>query len=139
MALSFLGAFVLMQHLSLLPADMTLKHFGPSDYGMVIAMNGVIIVLLQPTVARLVMRGSRRKWLAMASLILGIGFGLTAFANTVGLYAMTVVVWTLGEVIFAPLNSSIVSDYAPSHLRGRYQGAYSLTWSLAMMLAPIVA
>ena len=138
LACSFFGAFVLMQHLTMLPVDMTLKHLTTRDFGVAISVNGLFIVFLQTTVARFV-RGSRPACFGLASLILGIGFGLTAFATTLGAYAATVAVWTLAEVILAPLNSSYVSDFAPTHMRGRYQGAFSLTWSLAMVAAPLLS
>jgi len=139
MALSYVGAFIFMQHLTMLPVDMTSKHLATSDFGIAIAVNGLFIVILQTTATRWVMRGARPTWLAAASVIMGIGFGLTAFANTLPFYAFTVAVWTVAEVIFAPLNSTMVSDFAPAHLRGRYQGAFSLTWSLAMMTAPVIS
>jgi dipeptide/tripeptide permease len=39
-----------------------------------------------------------------------------------------VLIWTLGEIIYAPVASACVADIAPKHLRGRYQGAWVLTW-----------
>ncbi len=136
---SFAGAFVFMQHLTMLPVDMTQKHLTTRDFGVAIAMNGLVIVLLQATASRFVVRGSRPAWFAVASLILGIGFWLTAFAETLGAYAATVAVWTVAEVIIAPLNASYVSDFAPTHMRGRYQGAHSLVWSLSMVAAPLLS
>jgi MFS family permease len=52
--------------------------------------------------------------------------------------AFTVLVWTFGEIVYAPVASAYVADLAPEHLRGRYQGAWGLTWGLAFVLAPIV-
>jgi MFS family permease len=46
-----------------------------------------------------------------------------------------VLIWTLGEIIYAPVASAYVADIAPEHLRGRYQGAWGLTWGLAFVLA----
>lgn len=139
LALAYVGAFILMQRAIMLPVDMTSKHLATSDFGMAIAVNALLVVAIQPSVARLVMRGARSTWLAIASVVLGVGFGLTWLADTLALYALTVGVWTVAELIFAPINPTIVSDFAPPHLRGRYQGAFSLTWSLAMMTAPVIA
>jgi MFS family permease len=38
----------------------------------------------------------------------------------------------------APVNSAVVAEQSPAHLRGRYQAAFGLTWSVAMMAAPVV-
>jgi MFS family permease len=75
--------------------------------------------------------------LAAGSLLMAWGFGLTAFAGTVGLYGLTVVVWTLGEIVHAPASMSVVADLAPATARGRYQGMYTLAWSGAAFAGPL--
>lgn len=137
--LSYVTAFVFMQHLTSLPKDMTDKGLGPEAFGMALAANGVLIVLLQPLVLRAVTTGGRGRPLALGALITGIGFGLTAFAQALPMFVVSVAVWTLGEIVMAPVNSTVVADRAPAHLRGRYQGAFGLTWSLALVTAPVIS
>jgi MFS family permease len=66
------------------------------------------------------------------------GFALTAVAFDVPLLAFTVVVWTLGEIVVSPIASAYVADIAPERLRGRYQGAWGLTFGLALIAAPVL-
>lgn len=139
LVLSYVTAFVFMQHLVSLPKDMADKGLGPESFGMALATNGVLIVLLQPLVLRAVTTGSRGRPLALGALLTGIGFGITAFADALPLFVLSVAVWTLGEILIAPVNSTVVADRAPSHLRGRYQGAFGLTWSLAVVTAPVIS
>ena len=47
-------------------------------------------------------------------------------------------VWTVGEMLNSPSNSATNADLSPSHLRGRYQGVFSLSWSAAGFIAPII-
>ena len=54
------------------------------------------------------------------------------------LLALTVVIWTVGEIAAMPVAQTYVADLAPPHLGGRYQGAWGLTFGLALVLAPIV-
>jgi dipeptide/tripeptide permease len=49
-----------------------------------------------------------------------------------------VLVWTLGEIVEAPVASAYVAGIAPEHLRGRYQGAWGLTFGLGLVLAPLL-
>lgn len=135
MVLNLLTAMIFFQFLAALPEDMRQKGLTPAAYGLAIAMNGVLIVLLQPFVTQWTARRSRTGVLAFATFITGLGFGLTAFAHTLPAYIVTVVVWTVGEILMSPVNSSLVADLAPKALRGRYQGAFGLTWSVAMMLS----
>jgi MFS family permease len=138
LALNLLGALVMMQHLSTLPIAMSADGLGPATFGWVIAVNGVLIVAGQLFVPRIIERRGRSRVLALANLIMGIGFGLTAFADAAWLYAGTVLIWTLGEMLHSPSNSALMGELAPVALRGRYQGLNSLTWSAAVALAPIV-
>ena len=41
------------------------------------------------------------------SVIMGVGFGLNAFAGGVAVYALSVVIWTLGEMLQSPSNSAL--------------------------------
>lgn len=132
-------ALLFFQHLSALPDDMKTKGLTTEAFGLAIATNGVLIVLLQPLVLKPAERRPPALVLAVASLLTGVGFGLNIIATTLPMYALSVAVWTVGEILFAPVNAGIVATLAPPHLRGRYQGAFTLTWSLASMLAPIAS
>jgi MFS family permease len=141
--LAFLGtnllvAFVFLQHISTLPMSMTRDGLPASTYGSVIALNGVLIVVGQFVVTRALRRLDRTVALAVACVVLGVGFGLTAFASTPVFYAVTVLVWTVGEMFQAPSNSTTVAALSPTNLRGRYQGVFSFSWASASFLAPVL-
>ncbi|GAA0543506.1 MFS transporter [Paractinoplanes ferrugineus] len=129
---------VMMQHLSTLPIAMAADGLSAATYGWVIAVNGVLIVLGQLFVPKLIEGFDRSRVLALAALIIGVGFGLGAFANTAWFFALTVVIWTLGEMLQSPSNAATVAALSPASLRGRYQGLNSLSWSAGTALAPIV-
>ncbi|MEU2156565.1 MFS transporter [Streptomyces sp. NPDC019396] len=137
--LSFLIALLFMQGTVSLPVTMGLSGWSPSDYGVVIAANGVLIVLLQIPVTRFIEHRDPRRLLVTSALLGGYGFGLTAFAGSIGVYALTVCVWTLAEIVNAPTQMGLVTRLSPVHGRGRYQGVYSLSWSLAALVAPLMA
>ncbi len=50
--------------------------------------------------------------------------------------AATVVVWTLGEIVAAPISTAYVADISPPHMRGRYAGAWGMTYGLALIIGP---
>ncbi|GGV69802.1 MULTISPECIES: MDR family MFS transporter [Streptomyces] len=137
--LSFLVALVFQQGMVGLPVAMGRAGFSPADYGLAIALNGVLIVALQIPVTRLIEHRDPRRLLLVSSLLAGWGLGLTAFAGSVGVIALTVCVWTLGEMINAPTQTGLVVRLSPVHGRGRYQGVYSLSWALAALVAPVMS
>jgi MFS family permease len=132
------GVIVMMQHMSTLPIAMTSDGLSAATYGWVIAVNGVLIVLGQLFVPKLIGGHDDARVLAVATLIIGVGFGLTAFADAPWFFALTVVVWTLGEMLQSPSNATTVAALSPAALRGRYQGLSSLSWSAGTALAPVL-
>jgi MFS family permease len=120
------------------PLDMAAHGLGPSTFSFLMALNGAGVVLLQPVLAPRLGRFGGAELLALSALLFGLGFGLNAVAETVPIYALGVALWTVGEVIGFPVASALVSDLAPPALRGRYQGAFSMSWGIAFTLAPLL-
>ncbi|MFF9134408.1 MDR family MFS transporter [Streptomyces sp. NPDC014776] len=137
--LSFLVALIFQQGSVGLPVAMGAAGFTPADYGLAVAVNGVLIVVLQIPVTRFIEHRDPRRLLVVSSVLAGYGFGLTAFAGSVGAFALTVCVWTLAEIVNAPTQTGLVVRLSPVHGRGRYQGMYTLSWSVAALVAPLMS
>ena len=129
-------ALIFFQSHMALPLDLGERGMTPAQFGSVLAVNGVLIVVLQPFTSRWLSRQRRAVALALAAALTGVGFGLHALSANMGLAMLAVVVWTLGEIAQAPVAPTVVADLAPPELRGSYQGAYHMLWGLAACTAP---
>lgn len=118
------------------PLDMAAHGVGPRTFSFLMAMNGVGVVLLQPTLAPQLRRYDGARLLAASALLIGLGFGLN-LPGALPLYVVGSLLWTVGEVVGFPVASTLVADLAPPALRGRYQGAFSMTWGLAFTVSPL--
>jgi MFS family permease len=49
-----------------------------------------------------------------------------------------VVIWTLGEMMEAPVAAAYVANLAPTHLRGRYQRTFGMTYGVGQIVGPAV-
>jgi MFS family permease len=136
LAITTLLCLVFFQHVSTLPVDMMAHGHDERTFGYVIAVNGVVIVLLQPVLAPVLVRFRRAVVLGSAATLIGIGFGLYALVGTAAWYAAGVAIWTVGEIAIAPTSSAIVAELAPIDARGRYQGAFTMTWGIAFFAGP---
>lgn len=136
LATQLLVVWMFLQHVSTLPLDMRAHGISMQGFGRLLAINGVLIVLLQPLTIRLVMRVRRSRMLAIGALLVGLGFCLPGLSPTLPVYALSIVVWTLGELAFSPLVPTVVADLAPPELRGSYQGGLQLVWGMASLLGP---
>ncbi|MET9660324.1 MFS transporter [Streptomyces sp. NPDC006510] len=137
--LSFVIALIFQQGYVGLPVAMGADGFSSSDFGTAVAVNGVLIVVLQIPVTRFIQHRDPRRLLIVSSLLAGYGFGLTAFAGSVAVYALTICVWTVAEIVNAPIQSSLVVRLSPARGRGRYQGMYTMSWSAAALIAPLMS
>ena len=135
---SLLSAFVYFQQQGALPLHVVDQGLSFATFGALMSLNGFVVVLLELPMTIITGRHPRRPVIAVGSLLVGAGFALTALATDVPLLALTVVIWTIGEIASAPVAQAYVADLAPVHLRGRYQGAFGLTFGLALVLAPVL-
>lgn len=140
-------AFVLMnlaytctylQAFQTLAIAMTQRGLPPEAFGAAIAVNGALIIVVQPITTAWLTRFSPSLVLAAGFAVVGAGFGLQAFATTTLQYALAVAVWTCGEILTAGMPLAITSTLAPPHLRGRYNGLYGLSWSVGAAVTPIL-
>lgn len=137
-ALTFFGAMIYVQYLVTMPLDMSQHGLGPADYGLAIASNAILVVLITIQASRVVGKWPRFVAVSVAVLLIGLGFGLNRFASTLPFYILAVAVWTLGEVINAAVAPSIVADLSPVQLRGLYQGVWGAAWGLALFVGPLL-
>jgi MFS family permease len=120
------------------PLDYAAHGVGPGGFSMIMALNGLGVVVLQPLLSPHLHRHDGARVLALSSLLIGLGFGLNAFGGSLPAYLAAAALYTVGEVLGFPVASAIVADLAPPELRGRYQGAFSMSWGLAFTLSPLL-
>ncbi|WP_411070699.1 MFS transporter [Streptomyces sp. cmx-4-25] len=107
----------------------------PAVYGAMAAVNAVLVVALQPFVTAWLAGLSQLAVQSAGSALIAAGVALTGLADGVVGYTVSVVVWSLGEVVVAGIAASVVANLAPAHARGRYQGAFGWTWGTARFAA----
>jgi len=130
-------ATIYFQGYSTLPLAMAHDGLPTSWYGTVMALNGVVIVLLQPLVVKRLAKYDRPRLMAVSMLIVGLGFGIGAVVHQWWGYALSVVVWTIGEIGFAAVIGAVFADVAPIDLRGGYLGTAGMAFGLGAVIGPL--
>ncbi len=105
-------------------------------YGLLMALNGVLIVCAELPLTSYTKRFPAVPTMAVGYLIVGLGMGLNAFGASITLLILSMVVFTIGEMIALPVNNGYMAGLAPDEMRGRYQGVMSISWSCATMIGP---
>lgn len=112
--------------------------FAESSIGLVLAINTVLIVVLQMPVLRAIRGIPPLAVAGPGAFLFCLGLALTPLAGgSFALVAATVVVWTAGEMLSLPLIEGVVADRAAAGRRGRYMGMFTLSFSAAFILAPL--
>jgi MFS family permease len=142
--LSFLGLHltalaVFVQWQLALPVDMAVHGLGPTAYAFLMALNCGGVVLLQPLLSPRLRRFDAARLLALSVALFGAGYGVNAIGGSIGVYTIGTALWTVGEVIGFPVAATMVANLAPAALRGRYQGAFAMSWGIAFTISPIAA
>ncbi|WP_018347613.1 MFS transporter [Longispora albida] len=132
-----LVAWTMIETLEMLPVAMKEDGLDPTSFGTIISVNMIMIVAGQLFLPKLVSRFPRARVLAVSALFLGGGFGLVVFADSVWFYALTVAVWTFGEMLMVTTNSAVIAELSPADARGRYQGVASFGFTGATFLGPV--
>src|SRR4029453_5767073 len=113
-------------------------HMSEAGYGILFALNSLIIIFLEVPLNLAMANWPHRFSLALGAFLVGAGFGALIFVNSALGAAITVVIWTFGEMIALPASSAYVSDIAPPAQSGAYMGLYTMGFILAFTLAPIL-
>jgi MFS family permease len=129
-------ALLYQQMASTYSLHVTKLGFADTIYGALLSLNGVLVVCCELPLTSLTQRFSPRRMIALGYLLLGAGFAANAFAHTVPALVAAMTLFTLGEMVNAPVTTAYVASLAPPDLRGRYMGALSFSGALAIMVGP---
>lgn len=140
--LAFLAAgvpiiVVFFQHVGAMPIDLV-RNLGMTTafYGLLFTVNTALIVFLEVRVNFATAHWTHARSLATGALLVAAGFGALALLRGPWGIAVTVVVWTFGEMILLPSMSNFVAEVSPAARRGEAMGLYTMSFGLAFTFGP---
>lgn len=136
MAAQFAIALVFLQMSSTFGLHVTSAGLSAETYGLLLSLNGVLIVCFELPLTAWTRRLPPRPAIAAGYVLIGLGFAAIGWATTVPVLIQVVVIFTLGEMIAMPLMSAYIVEGVPAEMRGRYLGTYGLVWALGLTLGP---
>ncbi|MET8982275.1 MFS transporter [Streptomyces sp. NPDC004539] len=126
-----------LQTFTTVPLTMTADGHTAAAYGTLLAFNGLLIVAGQPLAVRLLADRDPSTVLALSMLMVGAGVGANATVHDSAGYAVSVLVWSSGQIGIAVMFGATFAGLAPTGLRGGYMGVASTTWSIGAVLGPL--
>lgn len=107
-------------------------------YGTVFLVNTALIVALEVPLNLAMARWSYRAASVLGALLVTLGFAVLALVTGPVGVALSVAVWTFGEMILFPVAASYVADRAPDARRGEYLGLYAMSFGSGFALGPLL-
>ena len=126
-----LMGYPLVQYLS------GVRGVGTGYVGLLLALNGVLVVALQDVVARGASRLSPLVPLVAGMLIYAAGYASLPLVPDLALPAVVVVV-TLGEMLVMPVSSAVAARLSSASSRGTHIGIYGLVTSVGRTLSSAI-
>ena len=95
-----------------------------------------MIVFFELPLTSLTRRFAPTRVMAVGYALVGLGMGLNIFGANLWVLTISMVIFTIGEMISLPIGHSYMANLAPEEMRGRYMGVLSVAWSSATMVGP---
>ena len=108
----------------------------PSGYGFLMTTSAITVVLFQFWVSRLIKRRPPFLMMAFGTVFYMIGFALFGVVTIYALFALNIVIITIGEMIVVPTSQAIATNFAPETMRGRYMAIFGLSWAIPSTIGP---
>jgi MFS family permease len=131
---------VYQQQYSSLPVYLLNVHnIDSRSYGVMLSISGLEVVLFQIWISRLIRKYPPFLMMMLGSLFFMAGFTMIGFVEGFPLFALAVIIATVGEMILFPTNKALAANFAPEDMRGRYMAVYDLGWTLPATIGPAAA
>lgn len=134
------AAMVYAQMNTTMPVYMRdVSNIPPQGYSYLLSLNAAMVVLFQFWTTRKLRGYPPMLVMAVGVLLYAIGFGMFGFGNTLGYFAIAMVIITIGEMVAMPVAQAVAARFAPEDMRGRYLAMFNFSWAIPFAIGPLLA
>jgi MFS family permease len=108
----------------------------PQGYGVLMSTSAVTVILFQFWTTRQIKTRPPFQMMALGAVFYAIGFTLFGIVQTFALFALNIIIITVGEMIVMPTSQTLAASFAPENMRGRYMAVFGLSWAIPSTVGP---
>jgi MFS family permease len=136
--MTVIAEFVYIQSTVGLPLHVTAVGRSAADFGLLIGLNGLLVLVFELPITSLVSKRRMEYVLTIGNLLTGVGLALTGVATSMVWLAGTVLLWTLGEMMYSSVANAYLGGLSKPNMVGRYQGLYGVALTLGTGTGPLL-
>ncbi|MFR9779354.1 MFS transporter [Micromonospora sp. MS34] len=136
--MTVVAEFVYIQSTVGLPLHVSDVGLSARDFGLLIGLNGLLVLVLELPTTAAVARYRPEHVLAVGNLLVGVGLALTGFMTHMVLLSATVLMWTLGEMMSSSVAYAYLGSLTPPRMVGRYQGLHGTAYTIGTGTGPLI-
>jgi MFS family permease len=116
----------------------TTHHLSPAVWGGVVILNPLLVTVFQLRLTRRVAHVPAWLKLGIAMPLMSVPFLLLNVDGSIGVIALIIIVFVIGEMLWVPTSQGVVAALAPADIRGAYMGAFGGVGNVAMAITPFL-
>lgn len=135
-----LYATTFFQFMTSLPLYFKLSyHLNEKHIGWLMAFNGIGVSVIEMfLIYHIQHRWTQFKFISLGILLLGFGFLVLIPFHSIWILVLSMLLITMSEMFAMPFMSTFAINRAPKAGMGRYMALYSMSWSVAQILSPML-
>jgi MFS family permease len=133
-----INAVVYVQYMSSLPLAMKAQGFETFWYGVMVALNGFIVICFELVANTIVQRWPVRIVLAVGFTLLGVGLAFYALPGGLVVFAIGTLIWSIAEIVEGATMFAYPVRLGDERSRGRYVGAAHAMLGIGSAIGPAV-
>jgi len=111
---------------------------GTPFYGMLASLNGAVVMVFTPLITKVFSKKSNMKNIFYGGILYVIGFGMLGFISTKVAFALSILIFTLGEILVTISAMPFLANHTPASHRGRVNSVLPLLMGLGYTFSPII-
>lgn len=130
--------FIYIQHGFTIPLQLSELFDEKSSkiFGYMMSINGLVVIFSTPVLIYITRKLRPVQCVVIAGIFYSIGFGMLYFAGSIWIFLISVIVWTLGEVLESTHMGVHIANHSPITHRGRFNSIFEIIRGTGYALGP---
>lgn len=106
--------------------------------GRIWTVNALMVVFATPIIMKYTKSHHQFNCMALGCLLYAVGFGAYGYIRALPLYFLSVVIWSVGEILISTGAGVFIAEHSPASHVARFQSQYDMARSIGRGVGPFI-